>query len=403
MRSEEAPSGLRRATTESQRGSPTFVPDRDGNLTKVRLNRLVAVGVLALAGCSPGGPSHAGGTTPPPLPAVSGTRPVAAPPARPGTPRDLVTGLAVPWAIAFLPGGDALVTERDSARLVRVTPAGKVSTVGKVPGVSPAGEGGLLGVAVSPSFARDHWVFLYYSAASENRIVRFAYRGQGITDVRTLVTGIPRGPIHNGGRLAFGPDHMLYATTGETGRGGLSQDRSSLGGKILRMTPDGKPAPGNPFGTLVWTYGHRNVQGLAWDQRGHMFATEFGQDRFDEINLISKGHNYGWPVVEGFGGDRKRYTPPLLTWTTAEASPSGLAYAGGSLWAGALGGRRLWQVPVSAKGTVGRPVAHFEGRYGRLRAVATAPDGSLWVSTSNRDGRGDPRKGDDRILVTPLS
>jgi glucose/arabinose dehydrogenase len=323
--------------------------------------------------------------------------------ARPGTPRDLATGLSVPWAIAFLPGGDALVTERDTARLLRVTPAGKVSTVAKVPGVSPAGEGGLLGVAVSPSYARDHWVFLYYSAASENRIVRFDYRGRGISGARTLVSGIPRGPIHNGGRLAFGPDHMLYASTGETGRGELAQDRSSLGGKILRMTLDGRPAPGNPFGTLVWTYGHRNVQGLAWDEKGRMFATEFGQDRFDEINRIEKGHNYGWPVVEGFGGDPKRYTAPLVTWTTDEASPSGLAYDRGSLWAGALRGRRLWQVPVVANGITGKPVARLTGRYGRIRAVATAPDGSLWVSTSNRDGRGDPRKGDDRILAVPVT
>lgn len=314
-----------------------------------------------------------------------------------------MTGLSVPWAIAFLPGGDALVTERDTARLLRVTPAGKVQDVGRVPGVSPAGEGGLLGVAVSPSFARDHWVFLYYSTGSDNRIVRFPYTGKGVSGVRTLVSGIPRGPIHNGGRLAFGPDHYLYASTGETGHGELAQDRSSLGGKILRMTLDGRPAPGNPFGTLVWTYGHRNVQGLAWDSRGRMFATEFGQHRFDEINRILPGHNYGWPVVEGFGGDRRRYTQPLLTWRTDEASPSGLAYDRGSLWAGALAGTRLWQVPVSATGTVGRPVAHFTGRYGRLRAVAVAPDGSLWVSTSNRDGRGSPHPGDDRILVVPLS
>jgi glucose/arabinose dehydrogenase len=371
-------------------------------LTKVRLSIVVALSALALAGCSSSGPPDASGSTPPPLPSSS---PAGTPPgtARLGAPRDLATGLAVPWAIAFLPGGDALVTERDTARLMRVTPAGKVSTVGKVPGVSPAGEGGLLGVAVSPTFTRDHLVFLYYSATSENRIVRFEYRGPSISGVRTLVSGIPRGPIHNGGRLAFGPDHLLYASTGETGRGGLSQDRSSLGGKILRMTLDGKPAPGNPFGTLVFSYGHRNVQGLAWDRQGRMFATEFGQDRFDEINRISSGHNYGWPVVEGFGGDRKRYTPPLLTWTTDEASPSGLAYAGGSLWAGALAGRRLWQVPVAANGTVGKPIAHFTGRYGRLRAVAAAPDGSLWVSTSNRDGRGDPKQGDDRILVIPVS
>jgi glucose/arabinose dehydrogenase len=368
----------------------------------------VVLCALAVAGCSANGPPYAGGSTPPPLP--SSSPPSSSSSARPtadatrlGTPHDLVTGLSVPWAIAFLPGGDALVTERDSARLLRVTPAGKVSTVGRVPGVSPAGEGGLLGVAVSPAFARDHWVFLYYSAASENRIVRYSYQGGRIGGARTLVTGIPRGPIHNGGRLAFGPDHMLYASTGETGRRGLAQDRSSLGGKILRMTPDGRPAPGNPFGTLVWTYGHRNVQGLAWDAPGRMFATEFGQDRFDEVNRIEKGRDYGWPVVEGFGGDRRRYTPPLLTWTTDEASPSGLAIAGGSLWAAALGGRRLWQVPLSANGTVGRPQAHFTGRYGRLRAVATAPDGSLWVSTSNRDGRGAPRPGDDRILVIPVS
>jgi len=154
-----------------------------------------------------------------------------------------------------------------------------------------------------------------------------------------------------GDELTLRESLTWVASTGETGRGGLSQDRSSLGGKILRMTLDGKAAPGNPFGTLVFSYGHRNVQGLAWDGQGRMFATEFGQDRFDEINLISKGHDYGWPVVEGFGGDRKRYTPPLLTWTTDEASPSGLAYAGGSLWAGALAGRRLWQVPVAANGT----------------------------------------------------
>jgi glucose/arabinose dehydrogenase len=350
----------------------------------VRLKLVVAVCGLVLAGCSP-----------------SGTATGSPVPTRLGTPHDLVTGLSVPWAIAFLPGGDALVTERDTARLVRVTPAGRMSTVGTVPGVSPAGEGGLLGVAVSPSFAADHWVFLYYSAASDNRIVRFRYRGAGIEGIQTLVTGIPRGQIHNGGRLAFGPDRMLYASTGETDRGELAQDRSSLGGKILRMTLDGRPAPGNPFGSLVWTYGHRNVQGLAWDSRGRMFATEFGQDRFDEINRIEKGHNYGWPVVEGFGGDRRRYTQPLLTWTTGEASPSGLAYARGSLWAAALRGRRLWQVPLSATGRVGRPGAHFTGRYGRLRAVVTAPDGSLWVSTSNRDGRGDPRPGDDRILVIP--
>ncbi|NUR84381.1 MAG: PQQ-dependent sugar dehydrogenase, partial [Nonomuraea sp.] len=164
---------------------------------------------------------------------------------------------------------------------------------------------------------------------------------------------------------------------------------------------DGRPAPGNPFGSLVYSYGHRNVQGLAWDTTGRMYAAEFGQNTWDEINVIKPGGNYGWPVVEGKSDD-SRYVNPIVTWATSDASPSGLAYADGSLWVGALRGERLWQVPVDADGKPGTPVAHFTGTYGRLRAVALAPDGKLWVSTSNQDGRGSPRKGDDRILsVTP--
>ena len=323
--------------------------------------------------------------------------------ARVGQPSVLVGGLAVPWAIAFLPGGDALVTERDSARLLRVTPRGAVSTVGTVPGAEPYGEGGLLGVAVSPSFGRDRQVYLYVSTAADNRIVRFRYSGSGIGPLDPVVTGIPRAAVHNGGRLAFGPDGMLWAATGEHGEPGLAQDRASLAGKILRMTPDpkGRPAPGNPFGTLVWTYGHRNVEGMAWDGTGRMYATEFGQDRFDEINLIEKGRNYGWPFAEGAGGDG-RHTDPGLTWTTGQASPSGAAIAGGSLWVAALRGERLWQIPLGRSGELGAPVAHFTGEYGRLRAVVRAPDGSLWCTTSNRDGRGSPGSGDDKILVIPL-
>jgi glucose/arabinose dehydrogenase len=364
--------------------------------------------VTAVTACSaapeqPGGAVPGQGTTPGQAGGALTPTPLAgsAPAQISGPPRTLVTDLAVPWAIAFLPGGDALVTERDSARLVRVTPKGQVADVGMIDGVSPSGEGGLLGVAVSPSFTTDHYVFVYFSADGDNRVVRYRYDG-GLSDPVPLVTGIPRGSIHNGGRLAFGPDGYLYASTGETGERGLSQDRNSLAGKILRMTVDGKPAPGNPFGSLVWSYGHRNVQGLAWDSSGHMYATEFGQNTYDEINLIEKGHNYGWPDVEGMGGGGNgKYTDPLLTWSTDEASPSGLAYADGSLWAAALRGQRLWRIPVSAHGRAGRPEALYTGEYGRLRAVATAPDGNLWVSTSNKDGRGSPRQGDDRILVVP--
>ncbi|HEX2313298.1 MAG TPA: PQQ-dependent sugar dehydrogenase [Thermomonospora sp.] len=370
----------------------------------IDIRRAVALGAgaLVLAGCT--SDPEGGGRTPPPLTsATSGGSPAVTATATPGRPRDLVTGLSVPWAIAFLPGGDALVTERDSARLLRVTPRGRVTEVGEVPGVEPGGEGGLMGVAVSPDHERDRYVYLYFTAASDNRVVRFRYDGR-LSAPRPVVTGIPKGANHNGGRIAFGPDGFLYVATGEVYRTDLAQDRGSLGGKILRVTPDGGPAPGNPFASRIWSYGHRNVQGLAWDERRRLYATEFGQDRFDEINLIERGRNYGWPEVEGVqpGGGDDRFTDPLLTWTTAEASPSGLAYAGGSLWAAGLRGRRLWQVPVAPDGRVGRPVAHYDGRYGRLRAVVQAPDGSLWVTTSNRDGRGDPAEGDDRILVIPL-
>ncbi|TMR39995.1 PQQ-dependent sugar dehydrogenase [Actinomadura geliboluensis] len=361
----------------------------------MRLHTIVLVSTaVLLAGCSSsssGGGDDGGGRTSPPVSsgAPSGT------PGAPGEPRTIAADLEVPWAVAFLPGGDALVTERDSGRVVRVAPSGQKTVVGTVPGVEAQSEAGLLGVAVSPSYASDHLVYLYYTAAADNRVVRATYDGR-LGTPEPIVTGIPKGPNHDGGRLAFGPDKMLYIATGETGDGPLAQDKNSLAGKILRVTPDGKPAPGNPFGNRVWTYGHRNVQGLAWDGKGRLYATEFGQNRFDEINLIQKGKNYGWPEVEG-DEDGDGFTKPLLTWTTDEASPSGLAYADGSLWAAALRGERLWQVPLN-NGKVGRPVAHLQNEFGRLRAVTKAPDGTLWVTTSNRDGRGDPAPNDDRIL-----
>ncbi|WP_336205976.1 PQQ-dependent sugar dehydrogenase [Nonomuraea sp. LPB2021202275-12-8] len=319
----------------------------------------------------------------------------AAPP--PGEPAVVARDLAVPWAIAFLPDGDALVTERDTARLLRVSRTGQVKELGTIDGVVPDGEGGLMGVAV-----KDEQVFVYYTAASDNRIVRYRLSGDSLSEPRVIVQDIPKGVIHNGGRLAFGPDGHLYASTGETGDRRLSQQRDSLAGKILRMTADGAPAPGNPFGTLVYSLGHRNVQGLAWDGSGRLYASEFGASSFDEVNLIEPGGNYGWPDVEGRGDDPD-FTNPILTWDTSEASPSGLAYAGGSLWMGALQGERLWQIPLAGDGSPGSPVARFTGTYGRLRAVTATPDGAaLWVGTSNKDGRGDERDGDDKILaVTP--
>jgi glucose/arabinose dehydrogenase len=309
------------------------------------------------------------------------------------------TGLQVPWGLAFLPDGSALVSERVTARIMQVRPGAAPTQVATVSGVSASGEGGLLGIAVSPTYAQDQWVYAYFTAASDNRLVRFRLSAPQTQQV--LLSGVPKGSVHNGGRLAFGPDGMLYVTTGETGNTGNAQNLSSLGGKILRMTPDGGVPSGNPFGgSLVYSYGHRNVQGLAWDPQGRLYATEFGQDTWDEINQIVAGGNYGWPTCEGRCGNPS-FRDPIVTWTTAEASPSGLAYANGTLFAAALRGARLWTVPLTGAGGAGTPAAELQGAYGRLRTVAVGPDGWLWLATSNRDGRGTPVAADDRIIRIP--
>jgi len=309
----------------------------------------------------------------------------------------IATGLSVPWGVAFLPGGDALVSERTTGRILRISPDGRRRrVVMRVPGVdTDSGEGGLLGLAVSPSYARDRWVYAYYTSAGDNRIVCFRLGGRP----RPVLTGLRRGTIHNGGRIAFGPDGKLYAGVGETGLSSLAQNRRSLSGKILRMNPDGSVPGDNPFpGSLVWSYGHRNVQGLAWDSRGRLWATEFGQDEFDEVNLIRPGRNYGWPDVEGRGPTAGgRFTNPVVTWTTSEASPSGAAIRGGTMYIGALQGEAVLRVRLNGtRATKRSPL--LRGRYGRIRTVVPAPDGSLWITTSNRDGRGDPRDGDDRVV-----
>jgi glucose/arabinose dehydrogenase len=316
--------------------------------------------------------------------------------------RVVATGLDVPWGLAFLADGSALVSERDSHRIVHVTPDGDVSRVGTVDGVDGQGEGGLLGIALSPTYDSDHLLYAYYTRGARNVVARMTYDGSSLSDQQVIFQASPAGPIHNGGRIAFGPDKMLYVGTGEAGRGQPAQDKSDLGGKILRLTPDGRPAPGNPFpGSPVWSYGHRNVQGLAWDTRGQLWASEFGQNTWDELNRIVKGGNYGWPVVEGRTDD-PRYRSPVRQWHTDEASPSGIAIAGNAVYMAGLHGARLWQIPIPG-GKAGEPKALLTGRYGRLRTVAVAPDGSLWVTTSNRDGRGDPDNDDDRIIRLTLS
>jgi glucose/arabinose dehydrogenase len=220
---------------------------------------------------------------------------------------------------------------------------------------------------------------------------------------------IPRGPTstHNGGGLAFDPTGTyLFASTGD-GRfdtpgqrraTSVAQDPSSMNGKILRLNPDGTAAAGNPFGNEVWTLGHRNVEGFAWDADGHLWATEFGENRFDELNRIRKGHNYGWPMFEGHDHGRPAFTDPFVTWhPTDTCSPSGVAIAKGKAWVGALAGHALYSVQLTGP-NARRKVRHFHNTLGRIRNVKHAPDGSLWITTSNRDGRGNPAAHDDRVI-----
>ena len=367
--------------------------------TRAVVSFCVAV-VLATSGCAFGDPEPDRAGAPPTFPTPSTPSTAHSGVGQQVTATVLAKGLHVPWAIAFLPDGAALVTERTTARILKIGPESgtdglRVGPVQTLDEVDATGEGGLLGIAVSPGYATDRTVFVYYSTRTDNRIARMTLGAEPTP----IVTGIPRSRIHNGGRLAFGPDGFLYATTGDASERGLAQDVGSLAGKILRMTPEGRPAPGNPFpDSLVWSLGHRNVQGIAWTADKRLYATEFGQETWDEVNLIEPGKNYGWPGTEGRGGDPK-FVDPLVVWRTGEASCSGAAVIERAFVAACLRGERLWLLELTAAGGVlGQPRALLTNQYGRLRAAVAAPDGSLWISTSNQDGRGDPTPEDDRIV-----
>lgn len=380
-----------------------------------RRSLVVAVtAALAVTGCSGGGAeSKDTPTTPaasPATPAASSGAPSSPTPTQSdsgsiptGSPSDITTGLDVPWSIAFLPGGDALVTLRDRAEVLRVTPTGQKSSLGKVAGVVADGEGGLLGVAVSPDFATDATVHLYFTAKNDNRIVRTTLGAGGFGSMTPVLTGIPKAGNHNGGRIKWGPDGFLYVGTGDAGQSDRSQDRDNLGGKILRITADGKAAPGNPFGASpVWSMGHRNVQGLAWGADGTMFASEFGQNTWDELNVIDPGKNYGWPEVEGIDDSDDDFVAPIAQWATSDASPSGITVGpDGAVYLAALRGASLWKVPVAGNRRRGELIRLLHNTYGRIRDVVTAPDKSLWILSSNTF-RGDPREGDDRIVRVPI-
>ena len=381
-------------------------PRRQGR-RRLNLTGAVAVvavtGLFALSGCT----APAGRETPD-TPVASSSPAPAAPsapssPATLGVPTELVTGLEAPWGLTFLPDGSALVSERISGRILRIpSNGGAAEIVGVVPGVQATSEGGLLGIVASPDFAEERTVFASVSGADENRIValRIADDHRSLTIDRVLVDGIQTADRHHGGRLAIGPDGHLWIGTGDAFEPGNAADDASLNGKILRIALDGSIPSDNPAATAIYSSGHRNVQGIAFGPDGTAYASELGHRTWDEVNVLRPGADYGWPETEGIAGSTGE--APIATLHPDDASPSGVAYAGGSLWIGALGGQRLWQLPVDGGAATGEPIEHLSGTFGRIRTVEVAPDGALWIVTSNTDratwGGTAPRDGDDRIL-----
>ncbi|MBI3984664.1 MAG: PQQ-dependent sugar dehydrogenase [Candidatus Levybacteria bacterium] len=313
--------------------------------------------------------------------------------------------LDTPWAIAFLPNKSFLVTER-KGNIWLMDPNGNPSPspVATIENAKEIGEGGLLGIAISQNFESNNFVYLYYTYSGDgnntlNRVVRMTFQNQKLVNEKILVDKIPGASNHNGGRIKFGPDGYLYIGTGDAQNPSQAQDKNSLGGKILRITEEGK-APGNPFGNLVYSFGHRNVQGLSWYTNGDLWATEHGRSGalsgLDELNLIQSGKNYGWPVIEGDKKGQGMETPKENSGNDTWA-PSGAAFVGNSLFFGGLRGQSLYQAKIE-NGNVIEVRKHFKTEFGRIRDVVLGPDGLLYITISNQDGRGVPKTGDDKII-----
>jgi glucose/arabinose dehydrogenase len=332
----------------------------------------------------------------------------------------VATGLDTVWELAWGPDGSIWFTER-GGRISRLNPGtGAITVVGQVV-VSEIGEGGLMGLTFHPDFATQPWLYVAHTYSSQagtrNRVVRLRFDGTTLGASEILLTDIPGSSIHNGARLAIGPDRLLYVSTGDASDAATAQNRDALAGKILRLTLDGQPAPGNPFGTRTWSYGHRNPQGMTFAPDGSLYITEHGPSDNDEVNRIEVGRNYGWPNVHGrCDGDigsaevsfctTNTVAEPMATWTPTIA-PAGLAYYDsalipqfrGSLIFATLKDATLYRLVLSADGrSVTSTETLFVRDFGRLRAVLVAPDGSIYLGTSNRDGRGTPMPTDDRII-----
>ncbi len=303
--------------------------------------------------------------------------------------RQVTTDTDLPWGLTTLPDGTVAYALRDAHTIVRLDPAtGAKITVGSVPGVTGTqGEGGLLGLAVATTFSADHWLYVMHTSTTDNRVVRIKLNGN-VLDTSTeqiLIKGILRNKYHNGGRLRFGPDGKLYVATGDAQNGDNSQNTAGLNGKILRINPDGGIPADNPFRNPVWSYGHRNPQGLAFDLQGRLWEQEFGNSVMDETNLIVKGGNYGWPSCEGTVGvcAKPGFIAPKRTYPTADGSCSGIAVVGSALYIACQRGQRLYRAVISGTNLISVQ-QFFVGTYGRLRTVEPAPGNALWLTTTNQ-------------------
>jgi len=343
----------------------------------------ILVGMLGLVACT--------AIANPPLEGTANAEPVT-----------LASGLEAPWSVARLDDGSALISQRDDGRIVALAPDGAQHDAGTVPGVVSGGEAGLHGLAVQ-EIDGIRWLYAYHGAESDNRVVRMPLTGDPLVldadNTEVIVDSIPKAGNHNGGRIAFGPDGMLYIATGDAGLRDQARDHDSLAGKILRVTPTGEPAQGKPFGNAVYSVGHRNVQGLAWDSTDRLWASEFGQNTWDELNLIEAGGDYGWPDYEG-KAQADDAIDPVTIWSPDEASPSGIAIIDDVVYVASLRGERLWLVDTTD--TSGDSWAVYTEEFGRLRDVIPGPDGSFWVLTNNTGGRGFAGSDDDRLLQLTL-
>ncbi|MBI2036660.1 PQQ-dependent sugar dehydrogenase [Candidatus Microgenomates bacterium] len=310
------------------------------------------------------------------------------------TTETILENLEIPWEIAFLPTGEMLITQRPG-KLIKV---GSQKEIIEVEGVAHIGEGGLLGMALDPAFADNNFVYLYLTGKNgsqfSNRVERYKLYGSKLVERKIIVEGILGSSIHDGGRIAFGPDGYLYIATGDAGNSSLAQDKNSLNGKILRVRNDGT-------GLEIYSMGHRNVQGLAWDSNGRLWATEHGrsgiQSGLDELNLIEKGRNYGWPVIQD-SEKKEGMEMPVIHSADDTWAPSGMTYVNGSLFFAGLRGEALYEYKIKE----GKLVEYFKNQFGRLRTVVLGPDGFLYLLTNNTDGRGTPKEGDDKIIKVKI-